>query len=117
MKDGGVDVVVWHPFRDGRSGFVVILCQCTVAKDWTHKAKDIVDGKWTGWIDFGLPPVTAIAVPFAVPSTFDRWDELRRTVTIVLDRVRLLELIRTEAVADLKAIQEWNRRERLLLTV
>ena len=88
VKDGGVDVVVWKPFRDQRSGFIVILCQCTVQKDWTGKAKDIVVGKWRGWIDFGHDPVTAIAVPFAIPPTFERWDELRRTVHIVLDRMR-----------------------------
>ena len=116
-KDGGVDVVVWNPFRDERSGFVVILCQCTVAHDWTPKAKDIVAGVWNGWIDFGLDPVTAIAVPFAIPQGFDRWDDLRRTVNVILDRIRLAELIEVNAIDDLVAIQTWNSKERSLLAV
>src|SRR5699024_4280 len=29
-KDGGVDVVAWRPFRDGRSKFAVVLAQCTI---------------------------------------------------------------------------------------
>ena len=117
VKDGGVDVVVWNPFRDGRTGFVVILCQCTVAHDWTPKAKDIVAGIWNGWIDFGRDPLTAIAVPFAIPQGFDRWDELRRTVNIILDRMRLAELIEIDAVDGLAAIKAWNSRERSLLAV
>ena len=115
MKDGGVDVVVWKPFRDERSGFVVILCQCTVAHDWTPKAKDIVATIWNGWIDFGKDPLTAIAVPFAIPQGFDRWDGLRRTVNIILDRMRLAELIEVDAVDGLAAIQAWNSNERSLL--
>ena len=116
-KDGGVDVVVWHPFRDGRSGFVVILGQCTVANNWTPKAKDIVPEIWKGWIDFGREPLTALAVPFALPPAFDRWDEVRRTVNIILDRMRLVELIEVGAVEDLVAIQAWNSKERSLLAV
>ncbi len=116
VKDGGVDVVVWNPFRDGRTGFVVILCQCTVAHDWTPKAKDIVAGIWNGWIDFGRDPLTAIAVPFAIPQAFNRWDELRRTVSIILDRIRLAELIEVNAVDGLAAIQAWNSKERFLLS-
>ena len=108
-KDGGVDVVVWHPFRDERPGFAVILCQCTVAHSWTPKAKDIVAGIWNGWIDFGRDPLTAIAVPFAIPQGFGHWDELRRTVNIILDRMRLAELINVKDVDDLPAIRKWKR--------
>ena len=117
LKDGGVDVVVWNPFGDGRTGFVVILCQCTVAMDWTPKAKDIAAGVWKGWIDFGRDPLTAIAVPFAIPHGFGRWDELRRTVNVILDRMRLAELIEVDAVDGLAAIRAWNSRERSLLAV
>ena len=116
-KDGGVDVVAWRPFRDRRSGFIVILCQCTVAQNWTPKAKDIVAGIWNGWIDFGLNPLTAIAVPFAVPKAFDRWDELRRTVNIILDRMRLVELMPVDGIEDISAIRKWNKKERSFLVI
>ena len=95
---------------------MVTLCQCTVAQDWTPKAKDIVPAIWNGWIDFGREPLTAIAVPFAIPQAFDRWDELRRTVNIILDRMRLAELIEVDAVDDLAAIQAWNVTERTFLS-
>ena len=81
-----------------------------------NQAKDIVAGIWNGWIDFGRDPVTAIAVPFAIPQAFNRWDELRRTVNIILDRIRLAELIEVNVVDDLAAIQAWNGKERSFLS-
>lgn len=117
VKDGGVDVVAWRPFADGRAGFVVVLAQCTVQLDWVGKSKDIVVGKWLGWIDFGLSPLTALAVPFAVPVSFDRWDELRRTVNVVLDRLRLCELVDPARLDVLKEIKEWASSERVQLGV
>jgi len=116
-KDGGVDVVAWRPFRDARSAFAVILCQCTAQRDWVPKAKDIVVGQWTGWIDFGLNPLTALAIPFAVGNTFDRWDEVRRTVNLILDRLRLCELIRPEELDNLEEIRTWAQLERATLGV
>lgn len=115
VKDGGVDIVAWRPFKDRRTGFIVVLCQCTVEENWSPKAKDIVVGKWNGWIDFGLNPLTVLAIPFAVPMAFDRWDELRRTVNIVLDRLRLCELLGPEPVDNIDEIRTWTQAERDLL--
>lgn len=111
-RDGGLDVAAWRPFMDERSGFIAILCQCTIAKKWVRKALDLPYFLWPGWIDFGIPPATALAIPFAVPAGFDQWDELRRTVTLVLDRFRLLECIDPAAVTDLPAIGAWIDSER-----
>jgi hypothetical protein len=66
-KDAGVDVVVWRPFRDGQTGFVSVLAQCTVGLDWPDKARDIVLDLWMGYVDFGTHPLTTLAVPFVVP--------------------------------------------------
>lgn len=118
-KDGGVDVVAWRPFRDGRTGFLIILCQCTAQLNWPPKAKDIVVGQWRGWIDLGLNPLTALAVPFSVGASFDRWDEVRRTVHIVLDRLRLCELISSPEL-DPKYVEQlayWSSAERSLLAI
>lgn len=115
VRDGGVDLVAWRPFRDRRTGFIVVLCQCTVEENWPPKAKDIVVGKWNGWIDFGLNPLTVLAIPFAVPMAFDRWDELRRTVNIILDRLRLCELLGPEPIDNIEEIRTWTQAERHLL--
>lgn len=110
-KDGGVDVVAWRPFRDKRAGFVTVLAQCTVRIDWVDKARDIVPDLWTGYIDFGKSPITSLVVPFAIPRSFERWDELRRTVWLVIDRLRLCELLEKAEIKFRDDLQSWFEKE------
>jgi hypothetical protein len=110
-NDGGVDVVVWRPFRDGRTGFIVVLAQCTVQLEWREKAKDITEDLWRGWIDFGKDPATCLAIPFVVPINYDKWDEVRRTVGIVLDRIRLAELLASGKLTREDDTRTWSQKE------
>lgn len=110
-KDGGVDAVIWKPFRDNRAGFIVILTQCTVTFDWFEKRKDIVVDVWRSWIDLGKDPFTCLAIPFVIPAQFDKWDELRRSVTIVLDRLRLCELLAKSTLTQEASISDWLQSE------
>jgi len=110
-KDAGVDVVVWRPFRDEREGYVTILAQCTVAFDWAPKAKDIIIDLWRGYIDFGKDPIICIAIPFVIPQPFAKWDELRRTVHFVLDRLRICELIGNSELKYKNEITDWISTE------
>ena len=115
-RDGGLDVAAWIPFPDDRSGFLAVLCQCTIAREWPRKALDLPYHLWPGWIDFGIPPATALAIPFSVPLGFDQWDELRRTVTMVLDRFRVVGSIDPALVPDLDSMGAWIDRERASLS-
>jgi len=109
--DGGLDVVVWRPFRDGRSGFLAILAQCTVQVDWFGKARDLARDVWRGWIDFGMDPHLVLAVPFVIPTSYPKWDELRRTVHTVLDRLRLCELLESATSASHSELGKWAAKE------
>lgn len=109
--DGGVDVVAWLPFLDSREAFLTVLAQCTVRMDWQYKAKDIALAQWTGWIDFGVAPATCLAVPFAVPTGYNRWDEVRRTAVVVLERLRITQLIDTLPHDLNREILRWVRTE------
>lgn len=90
-KDGGVDVVAWRPFADGRSGFPVALVQCTLEKEFAHKAADIDLRVWSGWLRLDSPPVSILAVPEVVGAG-QEWDSLASRV-VVLDRIRLVGLL------------------------
>lgn len=91
--DRGLDVIAWRPFRDKRSGYIVLLAQCTVQRDWVGKAKDLDCDAWRGWIDLGKDPHLILAIPSVVARDYDKWDEVRRIVHSVLDRLRLTELL------------------------
>jgi hypothetical protein len=107
MKDGGVDVVAWRPFPDGRSGFPVLLAQCTLEKDFAHKAADIELRLWSGWLAMDVDPATALAIPDVVPAG-EEWNRLAAR-TVVLDRIRLASLLAGEESPRprLEAVFRW----------
>lgn len=99
-KDGGVDVVAWRPFPDGRSGFPVLIVQCTLQQNLLAKGMDVDTRLWASWLAMDVDPTTALATPTALaPGTV--WNELALKY-MVLDRIRLVGLVPatvTDAVA------------------
>lgn len=110
-KDGGVDVVAWRPFPDGRSGFPVLLAQCTLEKDYKHKAGDVDVRIWSGWLALDVDPATALAIPDVVAAG-EEWNALAAR-TIVLDRIRLASLLADTQQASpmLEQVTEWARQQ------
>lgn len=93
-NDGGVDVASWRPFSaDASAGCPVILAQCTFRKGWHRKGRDIVIDTWRSWIGFAKDPITALAVPFLLADDDDRRPEVETEVWLVLDRMRICELL------------------------
>ena len=109
--DGGLDVVAWRAFEDERSAFLVMLVQCTVQRDWFGKAKDLAEDVWRGWIDFGKDPHLALAISFVVSPKYEKWDELRRLVHSVLDRLRLCVLLDRAELTMKAEIGAWAAEE------
>ncbi|MGI8792305.1 MAG: hypothetical protein ACR2H3_03890, partial [Acidimicrobiales bacterium] len=92
-KDGGVDVVAWHPFPDGRSGFPVMLVQCTLQGEVITKASDVDTRYWAGWLTLDNEPATALAIPQTIPAGVI-WDEVA-VRTLILERIRIAGLLGT----------------------
>jgi hypothetical protein len=114
-KDGGVDVVAWRPFPDGRSGFPVLLIQCTLERNYAHKVADIDVRVWSGWLALDIDPATALAVPDVVAAG-EEWNALAAR-TIILDRIRIAALL-AGAEAErpaLAQVWEWARGQMVLL--
>lgn len=111
LGDGGADVVAWLPFADNRQGFLISLTQCTVQIDWKNKGHDIDVGRWRGYIDLADDPITALAIPFAIPLGYERWDEVRRTTTLVFDRFRIVALANGISGELFKTVSTWSIEE------
>jgi len=110
-KDGGLDVVAWKPFEDHRSGFAMVLVQCTVQSDWFPKAADLLDDVWRGRLDMGRSPLTSLAVPFVIPKNFAKWDDLRRMVHLIFDRLRLAQMLAKRDPTSFAKMVSWNKKE------
>jgi hypothetical protein len=96
LKDGGVDIVIWRPFEDGRVGFPVLLAQCTVGyREWEKKGRDIQRSLWRTYLGLPGSPPTALVLPFCVhrPDRFEVWEIVSHEVTFLIDRIRLLDLL------------------------
>lgn len=111
-QDAGLDVVGWIPFPDGRAGHLVLFVQATIERGWwsSNKHKDIEATAWLGWLDFGRPPSVAFSIPFALPANFSHWDELRRHVNVILDRIRLCSVLSPQLALPGPALQ-WTVHE------
>lgn len=116
-SDAGVDVVAWWRFKDGRIGFPVLLAQCTVQLTWERKLKDVDPDLWRGWINFGtVPPQKCLVIPFAVDRDEATWPNRTVQAGVIVDRVRLVELLdelddgRLEQLVD-PDTRDWVRDE------
>ena len=103
-KDGGVDVVGWRPFSDGRGGVPIVLVQCTLQSDIRPKARDVDTRVWASWLSMDFDPITALAVPQSI-RTGVLWDELALH-GMVLDRIRLAGLVKQET--QVAGLETWN---------
>lgn len=105
-KDGGVDVVAWRPFPDGRSGFPVLLVQCTLERDYAQKAADVDTRVWSGWLALDVDPSTALAIPDVVAAG-EEWSALAAR-TVILDRIRLSSLLGApKSLPELEQVYSW----------
>lgn len=111
-SDAGVDVVAWWRFADDRAGAPVLLAQCTVQIQWGDKAKDIDVELWKKWIDFEtVPPQTALVIPFAVSRGLEQWANRTVTAGVIIDRLRLLELLNELPEDELEALPDAATRD------
>ncbi len=111
-SDAGVDVVAWWRFADDRAGAPVLLAQCTVQIEWGEKARDISAELWKKWIDFEtVPPQTALVIPFAVSRSLEQWANRTITAGVIIDRLRLLELLDELPDEELGLLPDAGTRE------
>jgi hypothetical protein len=114
-KDAGVDVIAWLPFAERRSDFVTAIAQCTFRSDWEVKAAETFAAAalWGGgWLATGMLPLTFLAVPFCAQATDLRFPELRQLVNVILDRVRLCELVAHPYEDDVADLTAWISSQR-----
>jgi hypothetical protein len=114
-KDGGIDVAAWHAFADGEPSFASFLIQCTTQATYERKPADVTPEKWNAWIRFGKPPLIVLSIPFAIPKDAKVRGELRYKVHLLLDRLRICELLSRHDVTghedDLESMSQWTDRE------
>lgn len=95
VKDGGVDIVAWLPFDDGRPNQLAVLGQCTVSNRWRDRINDLQPRDFCQlWLaeQPAMAPLAAFFVPHHVPD--DEWRQAaigdRR---LFFDRLRVTQFL------------------------
>lgn len=107
-QDDGIDVIGWRPYRDGRPGGLLVLCQAATGDNWDGKSVLPMVGTFRSWFD--REPYSkatgSIALPFPahheviedVTAGFDAavHGALHRTQNkhgVIIDRCRIVEAV------------------------
>lgn len=106
--DGGLDVVAWRRFADGRSGALIGFAQCKTGINWRKHRPHLQPRAFSG--EYMLQPL--ILDPwkiFMVPHRIegDRWDADTRHAGLLFDRCRLIQYGQTIATPILNDCRVW----------
>jgi hypothetical protein len=90
QKDAKLDLVVWRPFPDARTGKVVAFAQCAAGGDWDEKLSEMQPRTFTSsWMtdQLGLEPTRLFFCPFRVERR--RWETTVYASGVLFDRCRI----------------------------
>jgi hypothetical protein len=90
QKDAKLDLVVWRPFPDARSGKIVGFGQCAAGADWREKLSELDPRAFTGlWMTdrLAVEPTPLFFCPFRVERA--RWETAAFHSGVLFDRCRI----------------------------
>ena len=91
QKDAGLDVVVWHGFKDSWPGRLIAFGQCASGKNWTAKLTELPST--TSWCQtwMNTPPIVEPVRMFFMPHrmTSRHWKVDAAKAGIVFERCRI----------------------------
>lgn len=94
-NDDKLDAVAWIPFSDGRSGKLVIFCQCKTGSNWkehtTQLQPDAFLRRWTRDRGFVLNPIRAFCISESPNPR--HWDGHAVYAGLLFDRLRLVDFL------------------------
>lgn len=108
-KDGGADLVAVRRLADSSLAAPAALVQTTVSTDLRTKARDIDLGVWRTWIDLSPATLVVLAVPHAADS--DEVEEAHASGVLLLDRIRLAQLLGANPVVLPGHLRTWAEQE------
>ena len=100
--DKGLDVVGWLPMTDGARGLLVMLAQCACGadEDWERKQFSSHAVAWRDVIRFKVLPTNCTFIPHCYRNVDGAWyDDTRVCDTILMDRQRLVSLLKDKALS------------------
>lgn len=113
-RDLGLDVVGWKPFRDQYNNVLQLYVQCATGEGWLEdKMGEPNLDMWGGYLQWGLPPVRALAIPYVVND--NRLWERQMAGRLLLDRIRIVSTLQgQELESGIVGWAEWAEKRAAL---
>lgn len=110
QKDGGLDLVVWRPFPDGRTGKLIAMGQCAAGANWSGKTTDLSTRAFCAtWMQSQpMPePIGMFFTPLRVPDRV--WQREVAHSGIVFDRCRIAAFAKRMPTSLREQCRAWSR--------
>ncbi len=97
--DDGLDVAAWYPFNDKATHFPLFLAQagCTASEKGMLDKQFEVDAHSWGQRIRQIWPLSMMVTPQCYRQANGRWEQPAKIVTVFIDRIRIMILLRTKA--------------------
>lgn len=105
-SDGGVDVITWRDFQDGRQTGPVAAIQVTYEGNLRGKSLEIAGNELDRWMAIS-PPIPVLAAPIDGMDDLDLFDDLSGRV-LFLDRWRLIHCVLQAAEEAAEEVRAWT---------
>lgn len=90
-KDGGLDVVVWKSFSDGKRGKIIGFGQCKTGTEWRNLVGNLDPDEFCKTYFQEQPISKPIRLFFVAESFKENFEKICRRAGIMFDRCRIME--------------------------
>jgi hypothetical protein len=100
-QEKGLDLVVWQPFKDNVPNMNISFVQCACGKDWAKKFDDAKT--YEAYFDCYQSVINYIfASSYAMlcDEGFSKNDEIVKSGSVFLDRLRIISLLEGSDLSD-----------------
>jgi len=102
--DGGLDIIGWFSFKDGRGSIPVFAAQCKCSSQWINASQP--SSILEGIVNLDHSPFNLFFIPFAYQKGTGKWHQNPQVKNkIVIDRLRICRLLEenVDIFSELKA--------------
>ncbi len=90
IKERGLDLVAWLPFKDKIPNMLIFMFQCACGKNWESKQGETE--LFSNYMYFNINPIHGMFVPYSMSKTDNRFYQFDRIKKVLFfDRKRIIE--------------------------
>lgn len=107
-KDAGLDIILWIPFLDSRSGSLVFWGQCAMGRKWDEKLYE--SNNFDSFVHMPTTAMKGIFIPHTVDTStkanMEEWNIATERAGRIFDRCRIAHLTKEWINAEVKTFCE-----------